>query len=360
MHTADINCTARTNVYVAWKSIYMQNQDNMNCVEYSIDGGAHWLPVLYLFCTAGNGENSDIIYTNDSAGTPVIDVGQTFSRVDNTRNWSPDTNPVHATNYGIYVKAPITAAMIPHIQGYTNDDNLDGKRIEVVRLPQADGQATVRFRFLDTGTSSWFWGIDDLALYEINTPVVRTQPQSQTIDAGTPVTFSVAVDSAGTPTYQWKFNGANIPGAVSASYTIASVSPADAGQYKVVVSNADGPTTSSPATLTVVTAPQILTQPLSQVADPNTTISFHVEARGGRPLSYRWTLNEASISGANATNLALNNVQTGNSGNYAVVITNSYGSVTSSVARLTARFARSSARSGWPSNHRTSSLVLIG
>ena len=135
MHTADINCTARTNVYVAWKSIYMQNQDNMNCVEYSIDGGAHWLPVLYLFCTAGNGENSDIIYTNDSAGTPVIDVGQTFSRVDNTRNWSPDTNPVHATNYGIYVKAPITAAMIPHIQGYTNDDNLDGKRIEVVRLP---------------------------------------------------------------------------------------------------------------------------------------------------------------------------------------------------------------------------------
>src|SRR5207253_10326955 len=107
MYTGDINCTGRTNVYVAWKSIYEQNQDNMNLCEYSINQGVSWLPVRYLFCTLGNGETSDIIWTNDAGGHPVVDVGQTFSRVDNNRNWAPDTiGGTHATNYGIYLKAP--------------------------------------------------------------------------------------------------------------------------------------------------------------------------------------------------------------------------------------------------------------
>src|SRR5881275_1403076 len=107
----------------------------MNLCEYSVDQGANWLPVRYLFCTDGNGETSDIIYTNG-----VIDVGQTFSRIEANRNWSPDTSPVHATNYGIYIKAPVSTALIPYMIGYTNDDTTDGKEIIKVRLPAADGQ----------------------------------------------------------------------------------------------------------------------------------------------------------------------------------------------------------------------------
>jgi len=84
MYTADINCTGKTNVYVAFNSFYEQNQDNLNAVEYSINQGASWLPVRYLFCTFGNGEQSDIYYTNG-----VIDVGATFSTVDPNRNWAP-------------------------------------------------------------------------------------------------------------------------------------------------------------------------------------------------------------------------------------------------------------------------------
>jgi hypothetical protein len=335
LYTADINCTGRTNVFIAFKSIYEQNQDNMNCAEYSINQGASWLPVRYLFCTQGNNENSDIYYTNNASGQPVIDVGATFNTVDPNRNWSPDASPVHSTNYGIYIKAPISTALIPYIVGYTNDDILNGKEIVIVRLPQADGQAKVRFRFLDTGTSAWFWGIDDLGLYEINVPVISVQPQSQTIDAATPVTFTVVASSSTAITYQWKFNGLNIANATNSTYTITNVQPVNAGQYQVTVSNSDGPTKSSLATLTVVTLPLMLTQPSTQVADPGSSVSFTPTARGGRPLLYLWYKNSNLFASSSTINLSLNNVQPADSGAYQLIVTNSYGSVTSAVAQLT-------------------------
>jgi hypothetical protein len=152
---------------------------------------------------------------------------------------------------------------------------MSSKEIVVVRLAKADGQSKVRFRFVDTGTSAWFWGIDNFGLYEINTPVIGNdfQPLSQTIDAGTPVTFNVTAVSIKPLTYQWQFNGVNIASATNSSYTIASVAPGDAGAYKVLVKNADGTTASAPATLTVNTTPQIVTQPYGQVAYLNSSVT---------------------------------------------------------------------------------------
>jgi hypothetical protein len=31
----------------------------------------------------------------------------------------------------------------------------------------------VRFASINSGTGSWFWGVDDVGLYEINTPVIH-------------------------------------------------------------------------------------------------------------------------------------------------------------------------------------------
>ena len=42
-------------------------------------------------------------------------------------------------------------------------------------------------------------------------PTITTQPASQTNLPGTDVTFIVAVSGTGPFTYQWQFNGANIP-----------------------------------------------------------------------------------------------------------------------------------------------------
>jgi hypothetical protein len=345
MHTADIDCTGKTNVFVAFNSFYEQNQDNMNLVEYSIDQGQTWLPVRYFFCTLGNGEQSDIIYTNDAAGKPVIDIGQTFSRVDNNRSWAPwpagctDTAvcPPHGTNYGYYVNAPITTDLIPFIGGYTNDDTMSSKEIVVVRLAKADGQSKVRFRFVDTGTSAWFWGIDNFGLYEINTPVIGNdfQPLSQTIDAGTPVTFNVTAVSIKPLTYQWQFNGVNIASATNSSYTIASVAPGDAGAYKVLVKNADGTTASAPATLTVNTTPQIVTQPYGQVAYLNSSVTFSTTVTGGRPMSLQWYRDGSAVAGGTSQTLTLNGLQAGDAGNYTLVLSNSFGTNISVAAALT-------------------------
>lgn len=81
-------------------------------------------------------------------------------------------------------------------------------------------------------------------------PTIVNHPLSQTIMQTTPVTFTVSASGVGLG-YQWQFNNVNIPGATTASYTIANVLPANAGNYRVIVTNTAGSATSNPATLTV-------------------------------------------------------------------------------------------------------------
>jgi hypothetical protein len=329
MYTADIDCTGKTNVFVAWKSIYEQNQDNMNCCEYSIDQGANWLPVLYMFDSTG----PNIILTNG-----VIDVGQTFSKLAPDRNFSTTTPPA-TTNYGWYIKAPITTNLIPYIKGYINDDTFGGKEIVVVRLAKADGQSKVRFRFLDTGTSSWFWGIDDLGLYEINTPVITSQPADQTVSAGSTATFTVVAQSATPLTYHWQHAGSNLSdgghfsGVTNATLTVSNCETNDAGQYVCVVGNLYGNVSSLGAKLTVVTAPQITAQPTPVVSSPGYPVALTVAALGRPPLTYLW-LHDASPVGPNSATLSLAAVQSSDAGKYQVIVTNSEGVVPSTLVRL--------------------------
>lgn len=81
-------------------------------------------------------------------------------------------------------------------------------------------------------------------------PTIVNHPVSQTIMETDPVTFSVSASGIGL-TYQWQFNNADINGATGATYTIPNVTNANAGDYKVIVTNTAGNVTSNPATLTV-------------------------------------------------------------------------------------------------------------
>ena len=81
-------------------------------------------------------------------------------------------------------------------------------------------------------------------------PRLSEHPTNQTAYIGTSVTFRVV--QQGATSIQWQRNGANIPGATSAAYTLSSVSEADSGaEFRAVLQNAFGTTTSNTATLTV-------------------------------------------------------------------------------------------------------------
>jgi len=81
--------------------------------------------------------------------------------------------------------------------------------------------------------------------------------------------------------------------------------------------------------------PNITTQPVSLSVNVGQNPSFTEVVTGTAPLSYQWRKDGVDVLGASSATLTLSNVQTNQAGNYVVVITNAFGSVTSSVASLT-------------------------
>jgi uncharacterized repeat protein (TIGR03803 family) len=183
-------------------------------------------------------------------------------------------------------------------------------------------------------------------------PVIASQPTNQTVLEGMTATFSVETASNALLSYQWQFNNGSgltnltdngsISGSATGSLTIDNVSPADVGTYSVIVSNAAGPMISDSATLTIITghAPVILSGPSNQTILPGATATFTVSAAGDEPLAYLWQMDgtnltdAGNISGSTTSTLTIQRATVSNSGNYSVLITNNFGSVTSAVAVL--------------------------
>ena len=193
----DYDLTGRNNVFVVWYSSYEQNQDNIASAEYSIDGGATWLPIVYM--VDDQNRAADLIRFPDGRTDAFATLGT--ARGDHA----------YGLAFSNFIGAVVSTNLAPFISGRINDDNIESKRVEVHRLPLADNQAAVRLRFMQAGTASWYFGIDDVGFYSINTPVISTQPQSQTVDEGSPATFSVVASGNPPLTYQWQRNGSDIP-----------------------------------------------------------------------------------------------------------------------------------------------------
>ncbi len=174
---------------------------------------------------------------------------------------------------------------------------------------------------------------DAATLTVLVAPAITTSPSSQTIAVGASATFTVV--ATGNPlNYQWHRNGADIAGATASSLTLSGASAADDGNYTVTVSNSLGSVTSSAATLTVLNPPAITTQPQAQSVEAGTGATFSVTASGDAP-SYQWQKDGVAITGATAATFTITSTSASDAGNYAVVVSNPVGSVTSDTASLT-------------------------
>lgn len=101
----------------------------------------------------------------------------------------------------------------------------------------------------------------------------------------------------------------------------------------------DGPGKAGTSTNTTVDAPAIATQPANASVLTDGTTTFTVVATG-TGLGYQWKKNGVAISGATAASYQTPAVTFADHGaQYTVVVTNSAGSVTSSVAQLTLKLS---------------------
>lgn len=166
-------------------------------------------------------------------------------------------------------------------------------------------------------------------------PVITSQPVSTNGAETTTRSFTVVASSLTPLTYQWRFNGHPIAGAVGPTLTLANLTPAHAGRYAVLVSNPAGAVTSVEVTLSLQSAPIITVEPEGRIVLAGSAVTFGVEAVGTSPLRYQWRRNGVILNGQTNTTLSVPNVQPVNEGAYTVVITNIYGATTSAVAQLT-------------------------
>ena len=165
MFTKDFNVTGYTNVYLSYHSLWEQNQDSIGSVEYSIDQGTNWLPVVYML------DGPDVLTNLDGSINPVA----TFTNVyppgfEGVATYiNPDTLETNGGFYGAFIGVASNqwSTLAPYISRRVNDDPVESKRVEIFRLTQADNKPNVRFRFAHAGTDSWYFGIDDFGLYSL-------------------------------------------------------------------------------------------------------------------------------------------------------------------------------------------------
>jgi Immunoglobulin domain len=259
LFSKDFDLTGQQNVYLSFHSLWEQNQDSIGAVEYSVDEGATWLPIVYYL------DGPDIL--RDASGN--IDALATFTNVNTDPFQATATyiDPVDLQAKGGYYGAFIGVAsnqwanLGPYISERLNDDPVESKRVEVFRLPAADNKPKVRLRFAHAGTDSWYFGVDDVGLYSITTvtpPNVALTPASQTAGSGNSATITASTVGVGPFTYQWKHDGVNVSGQTSPVLRLTNVQLADAGNYTVEIGYQGGSTTYGVSVLTVINSPSFV------------------------------------------------------------------------------------------------------
>ena len=166
-----------------------------------------------------------------------------------------------------------------------------------------------------------------------------SQSQSGSLSAGT-IGFAwrdVIISKSGS-TIDWSINGVRIATLTGASLTSSNIF---IGLWDYFASLSDNTNLSFAlfdnvrVERTVTNVPPYLTsQPVDRVVGQGSNSAFAVTAGGTGPLSYQWRCNGTNLAGATSSACTVSNTLPKDAGSYTLVVTNSYGSVTSSVATL--------------------------
>ncbi|MBI5772016.1 MAG: immunoglobulin domain-containing protein [Verrucomicrobia bacterium] len=175
------------------------------------------------------------------------------------------------------------------------------------------------------------------------TVAITAPTTTSTVVAGTAtmVTAMAAAVAPGATLMSVSFfaNGSEVGTRFSAPYSVSWM-PVIAGTYELKARAYDSnfsSTLSAAVSITVSpgTAPSITVQPQGQALVTGGSATFGVTATGTGPITYQWVKDGVDILGATGATFARASVSMADAGNYAVIVTNAAGTVTSQSATLT-------------------------
>jgi phospholipase C len=179
-------------------------------------------------------------------------------------------------------------------------------------------------------------------------PTISLHPNSQTVHAGQTVTFTAAASTETAPSVQWQLSvdhGStwfNVAGLTSPSFS-GTVTPFVNGwEVRAVFTNPIGSATTNAATLTVISAPPVITlQPVSQTAKSGQTVTFSSAATGTPSPTVQWQLSVdhgstwSDVAGLTSPSFSGTVIPFVNGWEVRAVFTNAVGSATSNAATIT-------------------------
>ncbi len=116
----------------------------------------------------------------------------------------------------------------------------------------------------------------------------------------TNATFSVGVTSLSPPiSYQWRFNGTNVPGATTSSFTVTNVTTNSLGMVSCAVTDGVGTIFSSNAFLYPLIKPGLAPggQPLPQTVAPGSLVGISCVVTGfPPPFTFEWRLGSVAVA----------------------------------------------------------------
>jgi hypothetical protein len=187
--------------------------------------------------------------------------------------------------------SPVVSGSAPlRFKWYKDGIELSNETNSVLIIPFVQPENTGKYVLLaenDVGAAL----SQPIQLYVTLPPVIVKNPESVFVRVKpdpsaaptTNATFSVSAVGSGTLSYQWRFNGIDIPGATNNTITITNVQMSDYGEFTVVISDESGSVISQPAWLYPLVRPSVTLNPVPITVPVGSMVTLSAEFFGWPP-----------------------------------------------------------------------------
>lgn len=206
----------------------------------------------------------------------------------------------------------------PTFQWFQNGQPIEGATADSLIIE--DFGITNTGRYNVSATSESISNLSDSVIINVGQAIVN-QPDSTTLLEGESANLVVLVDSLGSPTYQWKKDGVDIPEANTNRYQTS-----DEGQYTVTISDSFGSITSDVATVTKAELLQFVSIPFAdQIASIGEPFSLEIGFAGPADSVVQWLKDGQILPNQTVGILAIGSFQPGDAGAYVARISSASG-----------------------------------